>query len=74
MPAHNLYLPADLSARAKAAELNLSALLRAAVARELDGDGDVRARVERRGGTVIVTVEFPASALDGLPDPGRMGH
>jgi post-segregation antitoxin (ccd killing protein) len=58
-----LYLPDDLRERARAANLNLSALLRDAVERRLAGDATPTVQIERVGDSVEVRVAVPVEAL-----------
>ena len=59
-----VYLPDDLRERAAKAHLNLSALLRDAVERELhEGEQSVRTRVHRKASDVEVTARIPVEML-----------
>jgi hypothetical protein len=59
-----LYLPDEIRIRAREAGLNLSALLRAAIERELRGEGpEETVEAYRVGDRVEIRVSIPAEAL-----------
>ena len=62
-----LYLPDELRERARAANLNLSRILRDGVERELRGEATGPGiELERVGNTVQVRISVPLDALDKL--------
>lgn len=59
-----LYLPDDLRDRARAANLNLSRLLRDAVERELRGERPApTVEIDRAGGSVEIRVSVPVDEM-----------
>jgi post-segregation antitoxin (ccd killing protein) len=58
-----LYLPDELREQARAAGINLSAELRAAVERRLRGEATPTVQAERVGDSVELRVSVPVNAL-----------
>ena len=58
-----LYLPDELRERARAANLNLSRLLRDAVERELGAEAPGTVQLERVGGSIELRVSVPIEQL-----------